>query len=182
MFNDQTSPFIKNYRFAVIGLSLLSASALAITIWMLVDFLKEQNAVDELLRDLPRDSQGPAKFLADELRGQFRLLILVVINVVVTSIAVILLWRAYHASQTSLRDVKALASDVLNGLDLGVITTNGDAIVTSINPSGLDMLDATPNCIGKPLKQFEDAALQQFCDEWVIDRSPAVVRDFTVNH
>ncbi|MEZ6138506.1 MAG: ATP-binding protein [Pirellulaceae bacterium] len=182
MFTEPTSQSARSYRFAVIGLSLLSTTALAITIWMLVDFLKEQNAVDELMRDLPSRSQGPAKFLADELRWQFRFLILVVINVVVTGIAVILLWRAYHASQTSLRDFKALASDVLSGLDLGVITTDSEAIVTSINPRGLEMLDASMTCIGKPLAQFEEAALKQFCDEWMIERSPATVRDFTVSH
>lgn len=182
MFTDQTSPLSKNYRVAVVGLSLLSVTALAITIWMLIDFHKEQNAVAELMQDLPRGAQGPAKFLANELRWQFRLLILVVINVVVTSIAVILLWRAYRASQASLREFRALTSDVLSRLDLGVITTDTQAIVTSINPSGLEMLNANFSCIGKSIEQFEGAGLREFRDEWMVDRSPATVRDFTMLH
>ncbi|MFM7932252.1 MAG: hypothetical protein ACKO9Q_31440, partial [Pirellula sp.] len=93
------------------GLALLSAAALVTTIWMMVDFLREESMVDRLTKSLPREALGEAESLAVELRWQFRLAILIFLNVIVTGIAVLLLWRAYHASQASLRDVKALATD-----------------------------------------------------------------------
>jgi PAS domain S-box-containing protein len=182
MFTVNNGEISKNYRFAIFGLSLLSATAFIITVWMLIDFLREQTAVDELLQDLPRRAQGPAIFLADELRWQFRLLILVVVNLIVTSIAVILLWRAYHASQASLRDFKALASDVLNSLDLGVITTDRIGFITSVNPRALELLNTDLNCIGKSIDQFEEGELKVFRDQWMVKRSPAMLRDFAVTH
>ena len=180
MFRSQTSELGKSYRLAVIGLSLLSAAALAITMWMLDDLLKEQTVVDDLMKELPRGAKGPAEFLAGELKWQFRLTILVVINVVVTAIAVILLWRAYHASQASLRDFKALASDVLSGMDLGVITTDLAGNVTSINRRGLELLAADTTCVGSSIASFKSVPLKEFRDDWMAERSTDMIRDLTV--
>jgi len=165
---------------AVIGLSLLSAAALAITAWMLIDLLKEQTIVAGLLKDLPRSAKGPAEMLAGELRWQFRLTILVVINVIVTGIAVILLWRAYHASQTSLRDFKALASDVLSGMDQGVLTTDLNGNITSINRRGLELLDADPSCSGRSLADLKNIALQKYRNDWLAEQSTSMIRDFSI--
>ncbi len=164
------------------GLSLLSATALAITIWMLVDFLKEQTIVANLMKELPRGAQGPAEVLASELRWQFRLLFLVVINVIVTAIAVIMLWRAYHASQASLRDFKAFASDVLSGLDLGILTTDSQGNVTSANPRALELLDIDTSCIGQSIERIRSVPLRRYRDDWMAEKSPTMVRDFTVDH
>ena len=182
MFGSQGTKIAYTYRHAVTGLSLLSATALAITIWMLVDFLKEQTIVANLMKELPSGAQGPAEVLASELRWQFRLLFLVVINVIVTAIAVIMLWRAYHASQASLRDFKAFASDVLSGLDLGILTTDAQGIVTSVNPRGLELLDIDLTCTGQPIQQITNIPLKKYIDDWVSERLPAMVRDFTVDH
>lgn len=178
--NERTERGKKTYRLAVVGLSLLSTTALAITIWILVDFQKEQAIVGSLMQDLPRRAQGPAKYLAGELRWQFRLTILVVINLIVTSIALILLWRAYHASQASLRDFKAFAGDVLSTLDLGIVTTDSSGKVTSINPRGIELLDTHPNCIEKPIEQLNSVPLQEYIDDWMVTRSPVMNRDFRV--
>ncbi len=182
MFSIPTTEIGKNYRIAVIGLSLLSAAALAITIWIMVDFVKEQSIVDDLMTQLPRDAKDSAEVLAGELRWQFRLAILVVLNVVVTAIAVILLWRAYHASQTSLRDFKALASDVISGMELGIITTDADGTITSINRRGMELIDANLSCVGQPLDDIQTIPLRQYRDEWMVERSAKMVRDFTLDH
>ncbi len=182
MFRNQTTDIGKNYRIAVIGLSLLSAAALAITIWIMFDFVKEQSIVDDLMLQLPRDAKDSAEILAGELKWQFRLAILVVLNVVVTAIAVILLWRAYHASQTSLRDFKALAGDVISGMELGIITTDTDGNITSINRRGMELIEADASCVGKPMSDIQTVPLKQYRDDWMIERSTKMVRDFTLEH
>ena len=56
MFRIHAKETGKFYRLAVIGLLLMSAAALGVTIWVMVDFLREQEIVDELIRKLPDDA------------------------------------------------------------------------------------------------------------------------------
>lgn len=142
------------YRLAVIGLLLGSAAALAITIWVMVDFLREQQIVEDLIGQLPSDGRESAQVLAGELRWQFRLTILVVLNLVVTGIAVVLLSRAYRSSLRSLRDLKALAGDILSSIDQAVITTDSDGRVTSMNRRGLELLDPPSEPVGRSLRDL----------------------------
>lgn len=180
MFRVQHTETGKTYRLAVIGLLLMSAAALCVTIWVMVDFLREQEIVDELIRKLPDDALESAKVLAGELRWQFRLSMLVVLNLVVTGFAVVLLWRAYRASQKSLRDIKALAGDILSSMDQAVITIDADGNVTSINRRGLELLQPSGECVGQPLQHLSTKVpLNSFRDEWQVKKSVAMTRDFT---
>ncbi|MCA9177857.1 MAG: PAS domain-containing protein [Planctomycetales bacterium] len=184
MFRVQSNENGKSYRLAVFGLSLLSAAALAVTIWVMVDFLREQEIVDELIRKLPSDAREPAKVLAGELKWQFRLTILVMLNLVVTGFAMVLLWRAYRSSQESLRDIKAMADDILGSMDQAVITTDVRGNVTSINQRGLELLSPPRDCIGRPLSELSsDVPLAEFREDWMVERSVAMTRDFhtTIN-
>lgn len=158
---------------------MLSAAALGISLWELVDFAREQAVVEELIRTLPNDKTEAAEFLAGELRWQFRLTIPVVLNVVVTGIAVALLWRAYRSSQESLRDIKALAGDILSSMDQAVITTDSDGVLTSINRRGLEMLAVSDECVGRPLQQLSNSvALNDFRRQWVSKQEKSTSRDF----
>lgn len=180
MFRVNTTETGKTYRLAVFGLLLMSAAALGVTIWVMIDFLREQEIVDELIRKLPEDATESAEVLAGELRWQFRLTMLVVLNLVVTGFAVVLLWRAYRSSQESLRDIKALAGDILSSMDQAVITTDADGKVTSINRRGLDLLRPKEDCVGKPLKIFSDTIpLDDFRTQWQIEQNVSMTRDFT---
>lgn len=159
----------------------MSAAALGVTIWVMVDFLREQEIVDELMRKLPADATESAEVLAGELRWQFRLSMLVVLNLVVTGFAVVLLWRAYRSSQESLRDIKALAGDILSSMDQAVITTDAAGIVTSINRRGLDLLRPASECVGQPLTMLSDkVALDGFRNEWQVEKNVTMTRDFSV--
>ncbi|MBU6239484.1 MAG: PAS domain S-box protein [Planctomycetes bacterium] len=180
MFQSPVEENNRRYRAAMVGLAILSTVALATTIWMMIDFVREQSIVDELTKSLPREVRGNAELLSGELRWQFRLAILVVLNVIVTGIAVILLWRAYHASQASLRDVKALATDILGSMETAVITTDLDGIVTSINKCGCDLLDYDPQRIGRSLKEVDRLPLESFRSEWIANRSPVSIREFQI--
>jgi len=181
MFRNQSVGTGRGYRLSIAGLLLLSLAALGITIWTMADFLREQALVEELTQKLPRDSTAAAKELATELRWQFRLSILVVLNLIATGLALILLSRAYRSSQESLRDIKALAGHILSSMDQTVITTDQNSVVTSINRHGMDVLDARLDCIGKHVNELSrDLFLDQILSEWQTMKSASLTRDFHV--
>jgi two-component system, NtrC family, sensor histidine kinase HydH len=179
MFRVQLSETGKTYRIAIAGLLLLSAAALAVTIWVMIDFLREQEIVQELIQKLPSDATASAEALAGELKWQFRLTILVVLNLVVTGFVVVLLSRAYRSSQQSLRNVKALAGDILSSMDQAVITTDLDGNVTSINKRGLELLSPESECVGRPLTELSNVVLLgRFREDWQTVESIDLTRDF----
>ena len=137
MFRVESEESGRRYRLAIAGLLVLSAVAFFVTVWVMVDFLREQEIVHALIDQLPPYAALSAEELEGELQWQFRLSILVVLNLVVTALAVVLLSRAYGTSQASLRDIKAKASDILSSMDLAVITTDRAGIITSINHRGI---------------------------------------------
>ncbi|MEP3480300.1 MAG: ATP-binding protein [Fuerstiella sp.] len=179
-YQDQPLQQAFAYRRAIVGLLILSSAALAVTVWIMVDFLREQEIVEELIKDLPRDARDSAEFLAGELRWQFRLATLVVLNVVVTAFAVILLWRAYFASQTSLRDTRALATDILSSMQQAVITTDLDGIVTSINRRGIELLDVKASCIGEFIDEWRPASLGDFRRGWLSKKAAGMAHELTL--
>lgn len=181
MFRIQSLGTGKGYRISITGLLLLSVAALGITIWTMADFLREQAIVEELTQKLPSESTAAAKELVSELRWQFRLSILVVLNLIATGLALILLSRAYRSSQESLRDIKALAGHILSSMDQTVITTDQNSVVTSINRHGMDLLGAKLDCIGKHVNELSsDLALDPFLTEWQTEKSTSMTRDFCV--
>lgn len=169
-------PSTRQLRLAAIGISLMSLGSLAISIWMMIDFLREQTLVEGLIGELSKEARRSAEGLAWELRLQFRLTILVVLNVIVTAIAMIMLWRAYRESQASLRNVKTFANVVLNSMDLGVVTTDTNGLITSLNKRGMEMLDATPSCIAKPLDTLSSLPLVDFLSEWPNNKVTSLTR------
>lgn len=167
MFGPNQETPQASYRLAIVGLSLLSFLALVGSIWVMVDFVKEQALVEDLIGKLPLDARESAKELAGELRWQFRLSIIVVLNLVVTAIAIVLLWRAYQTSQESLRDFKVLATDILNSMEQVVMTTDEDGRVTSINRRGQEMFSVGTDCLGRPLSQVTSPLiLDPIREEW----------------
>ena len=151
MFRVESEESGRRYRLAIAGLLVLSVAAFFVT-----DFLREQEIVHALIDQLPPDAALAAEELEGELRWQFRLSILVVLNLVVTALAVVLLSRAYGTSQASLRDIKAKASDILSSMDLAVITTDRAGIVTSINRRGIELLALDGDYVGRTVSELTD--------------------------
>ena len=179
MFRTQKSGTHNSFRLPIAGLLLLSLTALAITIWTMADFLREQDIVEELTRKLPRDSTATAKELVVELGWQFRLSILVVLNLIATGLALVLLSRAYRSSQESLRDLKALAAHILSSMDQAVITTDRKGFITSINRQGLELFGSKPDCIDKHIRTLSTAiALDRFLVDWQSESSVSMTCDF----
>ncbi len=183
MFLPTVNPdSFSRYRWAGIGLSLLSATALCISVSILIDCMLEQSLVDQLMKELPASARDSAEMLAFDLRWQFRLTILVVLNVIATGYALYILWRAFHASQRSLREVTARASDVLQGMEQGVITTDLQGVVTGINQRGLELLNVESRWIGKSLSDFPELPLQAYRVQWMTTRPSDWVGEFALHH
>ena len=92
--------------------------------------------------------------MAGNLRFQSRLALLLILNTMVLSVALVLLVRAYLSSESSLRVTKVLATDILASLDVGIITTDQNAEILSINPCGELLL--------WPVAQEEPTSYKQF--------------------
>lgn len=170
----------RTLRMATIAVLALSISAMAVTIWVMVEFIAEQQTVQELIGELPAKSKEKAKVLAGDLKWQFRLSMLIVLNLIVTAVALVILSQAYRSSQESLRDIKALATDILSSMDLAVLTTDKNGIITSINRRGLVMLRQTERCIGQAIENLDlSYPLEQFRLERMKNRGPSSPKDFT---
>jgi len=144
------------FRPAIIGLLGLSVAAFVVTIWVMADFLREREIVHQLISKLPPDAASDAEELEGELLWQFRLSILVVLNLVATALGVVLLSRAYGTSQASLRDIKAKAADIISSMDLAVITTDNAGLVTGVNRRGIELLGLEQDSVGLPLSELSD--------------------------
>ncbi|QDU82186.1 Sensor protein ZraS [Polystyrenella longa] len=181
MFRIRQDPTRKTPALAIIGLLVLSLSALGVSAWIMVDFQREQIIVQELIKNLPPNMTASAEELMGELRWQFRLTILIVINVILTALAVVILWRAYRSSLESLRDIKAQASDILSSMDQAVITTDMQGEITSINERGRQFLQLEDDGIGHRLNEASSQiALEEYRQEMQLPESIEETRDFTL--
>ena len=179
MFRVPSTETDRTLRLVIVAVLALSVAALLVTIGVMIDFLAEQAIVHELIAELPAEVKGKAETLEGELRWQFRLSMLIVLNLVVTGFAIVLLSRAYRSSQKSLRDVKVLAGDILSSMDQAVITTDMDGNVTSVNRRGLELLGPTTDPVGRSLSELSHSIpLEAFRRDWSTQKMVATTRDF----
>lgn len=180
MFRVQSNETKKSYRLAIVCLLALSAAAFAVTVWVMVDFLHEQEIVHQLISQLPPEARSAAEELEGELKWQFRLSILVVLNLIATAFAVVLLARANRSTQESLRDIKAQAGDILGSMDLAVITTDLSGIVTSINRRGIELLALEGDFVGRPLSELSQTVLlEEFRQAMLVGDDSTAARDYS---
>jgi two-component system sensor histidine kinase HydH len=90
--------------------------------------------------------------------------------------------RRYLSSQKSLRQVKMLAHDILASMDRGVVTTNREGAITSINSAGMRLLEVDVECVGRPLAMISpgDILLAEVHREVVGNQAAVRDRDFNV--
>ncbi|MCA9158018.1 MAG: PAS domain-containing protein [Planctomycetales bacterium] len=171
-------------RWFAIGLAGLSATAFVLTAWILHDLQHEQAALAELIRDVPKGDMTAAVELANDLRLQHRLLLLLVLNILGTAIAFAFVVRAYFSSERSLRDAKVLATDVRASIDAALITTDRSGQLTSVNPQGYALINLKPDCLGMPLSEVDSqhAALSAMCSEVLAKHVNIRNRDYSVMH
>lgn len=108
--------------------------------------------------------------------------LLLILNIVASAMALTLLARAYKSSERSLREVKVLAADILASIDQGIITTDRNAGIVSINPRGLEILNRTKQGIGIPLENLspEHATLDEICRHVLGEENNVRDQDYTI--
>jgi signal transduction histidine kinase len=91
--------------------------------------------------------------------------------------------RRYLSSQQYFRQVKMLAHNILASMDRGVVTTNREGIITSINSAAIGLLKVDFECVGRPLTSISsgDAPLMGVYQEVVGNQAAVRDRDFNVD-
>jgi PAS domain S-box-containing protein len=97
--------------------------------------------------------------------------------------AVFWLRRRYLSSQKSLYQVKMLAHNILASMDRGVVTTDHEAVITSINSAAIGLLGVGVECVGRPLASIspDDVPLVAVYQEVVGRRGTVRDRDLNVD-
>jgi two-component system sensor histidine kinase HydH len=91
--------------------------------------------------------------------------------------------RRFFHSQKSLRELKMLAHDILASMDRGVVTTDRQGSVTSINSAGIELLGVDFECVGRPLACIcpADVSLGEVYRQVTEHQVAVRDRDFTLN-
>src|SRR5262249_44788434 len=90
--------------------------------------------------------------------------------------------RRFLSSEESLRHVKMLAHDILASMDRGVVTTDRQGSITSINSAGIKLLGVDFECVGRPIGCISSTAvpLEDLCRQVTECRAAVRDRDFTL--
>ena len=182
MFYDEQMLVSRTSQWAIGGFALLSLISLIVTVWIQNDFNREQELVKQITEHLPPDDLPEVKELGVELKLQSRLSILLIVNIIASAVALTMLVRAYVSSERSLRKVQVLATDILASLDQGIITTDRDASILSINPRGKEILNLTNDEVDIALKDLpqEHQPLDEICRKVLKQQENVRDRDYLV--
>lgn len=180
MFEIQDGRGIR--RFAA-GLAMLSLVAVIVTAYLLTNIRREQEILSRLIVHLPTGDMAVAQELSSDLSVQSSLSLLLVLNTVGLMVAFALVVRGYASSEETLRDVKVYANDVLASMDAAVVTTDRSGKITSVNSSGLEILQCDTEVLGQSLSQIDPqhSLLGTMCEEVGAHHHPIRDRDYIVD-
>ena len=103
---------------------------------------------------------------------------------VLCTVATLWLQQRQFAIRRALSQIKLFARDILASMDEGVITTDQNGTITSVNSAAIGILAVGPDCVGQPLANVSAAgvSLAALAGE-VADRNESLWdRDFTLDH
>lgn len=141
-------------------------------------------------RSLSALSKGPDAVPTNVLEGlqqdiQLQFTTSVVLSAILTCCAASMWWlrRRYLSNQRSLRQIKMLAHDILASMDRGVVTTNRQGLVTSINSTAIRLLEVDFECVGRPIASVSTPTipLVDVYRDVVEGQMTVLDRDFTVD-
>jgi two-component system nitrogen regulation sensor histidine kinase GlnL len=179
MFETNSSRSVKAFAFV---LGLLSLFALIVTAWVLLNVRHEQAIVAQLVSHLQGSDLEVAGELSSELGLQRSLSFLLVLNVIAAGIAFSLVLRGYFSSERNLQDVKVLSTDILASMDAGVITTDMEGRITSLNIRGAELLGSSYTGLFQTIEELgsEHALLTSICRELLEHHQPIRDRDYQI--
>ena len=137
-----------------------------LTIWLVFETRKEQQAIADVLREGSGDVVRDIGSLPGELRWQLVFSVLVLIVLIAVAVAVVRLFLALLRSEHSLHEVQVRSWNILASMDHAVITTDCEGRITSANPRGQELLGVGPELNGRFLREIcpEAMALNQVSD------------------
>lgn len=179
MFETNSSRSVKAFAFV---LGLLSLFALIVTAWVLLNVRHEQAIVARLVSHLQGSDLEVAGELSSELGLQRSLSFLLVLNVIAAGIAFSLVLRGYFSSERNLQDVKVLSTDILASMDAGVMTTDMEGRITSLNIRGEELLGTSYTGLFQTIEGLgsEHALLASICRELLEHHQPIRDRDYQI--
>ncbi|QDV66775.1 Sensor protein ZraS [Rosistilla carotiformis] len=167
MFEIHDGRIGRGIRRIAVLLAILSLTSLLLTTKILSDVHHEHGIMARLVLHLPPSDAVAAEGLLGELRLDRMLTILLVVNLIGTTIALALVVRGYLSSERSLRAVKVLATDILASMDAGVITTDRNGMISSTNPRAQTLIGMPDEGVGHFLSDLGEshALLDSICAE-----------------
>ncbi len=182
MFRVKESEVSLGISWAMLALLAAIAAAALVTVWLTWMLHVEQQMIADLVKGKAEATSDVARALPTELRWQFGLAIVVVLILVATAAALVVIRQAYLASRRSLRELKVLAGDIFASMIQGVVSTNCDGVITSINPRGCELLDVGPQHVGRPIMAVSrpEVPLDKLSREVLERRRTVSDRSFTV--
>ena len=151
------------------SVGLLAAIVLAtvLNFWLVAEIRKEQYAVAEIVRGGVQEDIQRLGTLPGELRWQLVFTIVVLVVLLVAAATLVFVVRAYLTSQATLRDTMTLARDILGSIDYGVITTDTEGHITSVNPQAQELLALKTLPIGEQLSTVKpnETPLAEMCQD-----------------
>jgi PAS domain S-box-containing protein len=135
-----------------------------------------RSIVDPLVQSSVASLQSTAKLLVILI---FALCVLLVLS----SAAMLWLFRRSITQKRSLRQVKTLAYNILAGMDQGVITTDAAETITSINSAASALLGIEVDCVGEHLEKIQPPGvpLTSVIREVATTRRPVLDHDFALH-
>lgn len=179
MFEVSSNRSIKPYA---VALGLLSLIMLIVTSWILYNVRHEQTILTQLIKHLAGSDLKVADELSSDLGLQRSLIFLLILNGGAVVIAFSLVLRGYFTSERDLQDVKFLSNDILASMDAGVITTDLNGRIISMNPRGRELVGMSESQEFSSIHDLgtEHALLASICSELLQHQQPIRDRDYHV--
>jgi PAS domain S-box-containing protein len=127
-------------------------------------------------------ASGVLESLQRALVAEVTLSALVSVLLLFSTVSVLSLGRRWFSNQRTLLQIKMMAYDILASMDRGVVTTNSDGRITSINSAAIHLLGLEFDCVGRTFVSVvpEDSQLAELCNDILQRCSKVRGHDFPV--
>ena len=182
MFRVKDSEINPGLSWAMLALLAAIATAVVVTVWLTWILHVEQRMIADLVKGNADASRDVVQGMLKKLYWQNGLAIVVLVILVATGGALVVIRQAFMVSRQSLREVKVLANDIFASMIQGVVSTNCEGVITSINPRGCELLGVGSECVGQQIAVVSrpEVPLDNLSREVLEQRRAVIDRPFTV--